>query len=136
MVIFKGRSSPSEHTVHGDARTGAVVHQMTSHPSINHPTYFLNSSFTPDQSAILFTSYRSGQAQLFEAAFPCGEIRQLTDGPAIHPFSPVIAPDGGSVFFVRGGEVWEIARDSLQERQVVAFVGAQLGECSLSRDGE
>lgn len=132
---MKGRTFPSEHTIERDARTGAGVHRMTSHPSINHPSYFLHSSFPPDQRSILFTSYRSGQAQLYEARFPGGPIRQLTDGPPIHAFSPVIAPEGERVFFVRGGEVWEIERTTLAERRVVHFDGAQLGECSLSADG-
>ena len=132
----KGRRFPSEHSAGRDPQTGAVVHQMTSHPSISHPSYFLQSSFTPDQKAIVFTSFRSGQAQLFEAAFPEGEIRQLTDGPAIHPFSPAIGPGGETVFFVRGGEVWRLDRATLEERLVAALPGAQLGECSLSADGE
>jgi hypothetical protein len=130
----KGSLSPSEHSSYIDESTGARVHQLTSHPSINHPSYFLHSSFTPDQRALLFTSYRTGQAQLFEAAFPDGDIRQLTAGEPIHPFSPVIAPSGGSIFFTRGGSVWEIDRVTLGERLVAAFDG-QLGECSLSADG-
>jgi hypothetical protein len=117
-----------------DEATGARVHQITSHPSINHPTYFLHSSFTPDQRALVFTSYRSGQAQLFEAAFPDGEIRQLTADEPIHAFSPAIAPSGRSIFFARDGSVWELDRQSLAERLVAAFDG-QLGECSLSADG-
>ncbi len=132
----KGERFPSEHSVTRDARTGAVVHQMTSHASINHPSYFLHSSFTPDQKVILFTSYRSGQPQLFEAGFPHGEIRQLTDGPAIHPFSPAIAPDGDRVFFVRSGGVWLLDRRTLQERVVAEFAATQLGECTVSPDGE
>jgi hypothetical protein len=134
MESGKGSVFPSEHSSYIDEATGARVHQVTSHPSINHPTYFLHSSFTPDQRAILFTSYRSGQAQLCEAEFPEGEIRQLTGGEPIHPFSPAIATSGRSVFFVRGGSVWEIDRTSLAERLVAAFDG-QLGECSLSADG-
>jgi hypothetical protein len=130
----KGSISPSEHSSYIDEATRARVHQLTSHPSINHPTYFLHSSFTPDQRALVFTSYRTGQAQLFEAVFPDGEIRQLTAGEPIHPFSPVIAPSGGSIFFTRGGSVWEIDRATLAEKLVAAFDG-QLGECSLSADG-
>ena len=134
MIFSKGRIFPSEHAAGRDPRTGAVVHQMTAHPSINHPSYFLHSSFWPDQKAILFTSYRSGTAQLFEAEYPDGDIRQLTDGEPIHAFSPVI--DGEVVYFVRGGEVWALERDSLRERRVAAFEGGQLGECSLSADGQ
>ena len=132
----KGSQFPSEHAAARDARTGAVVHRMTDHASINHPSYFLHSSFTPGQEAILFTSYRSGEAQLFEAGYPAGPIRQLTDGPAIHAFSPVVTPDGERVFFVRGGGVWSVSRSTLAEERVVEFSGAQLGECSLSADAQ
>jgi hypothetical protein len=140
MQTGKGATSPSEHTVFEDDQTGARIHQLTSHRSINHPTYFLTSSFTPDQKAIIFTSYRTGTAQLFEAGFPDGPIRQLTgrqltDDSAIHPFSPAIASGGDAVFFVRGGQVWELDRSTLDER-LVADSGGQLGECSLSADGE
>lgn len=131
---MKGDRSRSEHSVSTDGRTGAVVHQLTSHLSINHPTYFLNSSFTDDQSALIFTSYRTGEAQLFEVGYPDGEIRQLTDADAIHPFSPAIAASG-EVYFVRGGAVWALDRETLNERMVADFDG-QLGECSLSPDGK
>jgi oligogalacturonide lyase len=133
----KGDHAPSEHATFLDSATGARIHQLTAHPSINHPTYFLQSSFTPDGRALIFTSYRTGSAQLFEIGpYPNGEIRQLTNGPAIHPFSPAIHPDGRRIFFVRGGGIWEIDRSTLDERSVIDFPGAQLGECSLGAAGE
>jgi hypothetical protein len=122
--------------VYMDRVTGARVRQLTNHPSINHPTYFLQSSFTPDGEALIFTSYRSGSAQLFGASLPGGEIRQLTEGPPIHPFSPAIHPSGDRIFFVRGGAVWMIDRASLAERCIIDFAEAQLGECSLGAGGE
>jgi hypothetical protein len=109
---------------------------MTAHPSINHATYFLQSSFTPDGKTLLFTSYRSGAAQLFEAEFPDGPIRQLTGGAAIHPFSAAIHPSGESVFFVCGGAILELNRRTLSERTIVKFEGAQLGECSPDRSAQ
>lgn len=134
---MKGARFPSEHSVSPDRATRARVHQLTSHPSINHATYFLQSSFTPAGDALIFISYRDGNAaQLFEIApFPGGEIRQLTDGAAIHPFSAAIHPDGASVFFVRGGAIWRLHRASLEETCVVEFRGAQLGECSFGGSG-
>jgi hypothetical protein len=135
-MFGKGTIHPPEGMLYRDRATGAVVRQVTAHPSINHPTYFLQSSFTPDGEALIFTSYRTGNAQLFEARLPSGEIRQLTDGPAIHAFSPAIHPSGDFVFFVRGGEVWRIDRRKLQETQIAAFEGGQLGECSLSAGAE
>jgi oligogalacturonide lyase len=133
----KGACFRSEHSTFADRSTGARVHQLTAHRSINHPTYFLQSSFTPDGRALIFTSYRTGSAQLFEIVpYPDGEIRQLTDGPAIHPFSPAIHPDGTRLFFVRGGGVWQIDRATLEEHCIVDLPGAQLGECSLGAAGE
>ncbi len=124
---------PSEHSVESDPATGAIVHRLTSAPCINHATYFLQSSLTPDGRTLIFTSYRSGSAQLYSVEdFPAGEIRQWTDGEPIHPFSPAIHPDNGRVFLVRGGSVWDIDRQTLAERLIARFDGAQLGEVSLS----
>src|SRR3982750_3755478 len=109
---------------------------MTNHPSINHPTYFLQSSFLPDGHAMVFTSYRTGTAQLYLAPFPGGELRQLTDGPPIHPFSPALHCSGKHAYFVRGGAIWSIDLQSLEEENVVAFEDAQLGECSLNAGGD
>jgi hypothetical protein len=128
---------PSEHSTFIDRSTGALVHQLTDQPCINHATYFLQSSFTPCGGAMIFISYRSGSAQIYEIApFPGGEIRQLTSGAAIHPFSPAIHPDGVRLFFVRAGSIWFLRRDTLEETCVADFAGAQLGECSLASDGE
>lgn len=117
-----------------DRVTGIPVLQVTKHTSINHPTYFLQSSFLPDDSGMIFTSYRTGSAQLFEASLRTGELKQLTDGYAIHPFSPAIS--GEHIYFVRGGSIWRLHRSTLAEEQIVAFENGQLGECSLSADGE
>src|SRR5258708_16091540 len=35
-----------------------------------------------------------------------------------------------------GGELWAVSRATLEERRIFAFAGAQLGECSISPDGE
>lgn len=132
----KGVIWSDEQLQYRDPGTGVLIRQMTTYPSISHPTYFLQSSFTPDNRQLLFTSYRSGSPQLFLCGFPEGEIRQLTDDAPIHPFSPAIHPDGERVFFVRGGEIWEISLGTLEERRIVAFADAQLGECSLGAGGE
>ncbi len=132
----KGLFWPSEQSSSRDRITGRVVHQITNHASINHPTYFLQSSFLPDGHSLIFTSYRTGSAQLFSASFPEGNLRQLTDGEPIHPFSPAIHPSGERVYFVRGGSIWAISLRSLEETPIVSFEDAQLGECSLSTGGD
>lgn len=133
---MKGHRFPSELARETCRATGALLLRLTSHPSINHATYFLQSSLTPDGSTLLFNSYRSGAPQLYSVEdFPGGEIRQWTDAASIHPFSPAIHPEGTSVFFVRSGSIWEIDRASLRERLVVDFGDAQLGEVSLAENG-
>ena len=128
----KGALSAPEHSSYLDARTGRTVHQMTSAAAINHATYFLQSSFTPGDESMIFVSDRSGEAQLYEIKpFPDGPIRQLTDQAAIHAFSPAIHPNGRSIFFVRGGSLWELDLHSLAERLIVEYQGAQLGEPSM-----
>lgn len=123
-----------EHSTFRDSATGRLIHQMTAHPAVDHPTYFLQRSFTPDNRTLIFTSYRAGSPQIFEAGFPDGPIRQLTSGEAIHPFSPAILPDG-RILFVRGGSIWTVDRARGHEDCIVRFEGAQLGECSFSPDG-
>ncbi len=113
-----------------------AVYQITHGGAISHPTYFLQSSFLPDDRSLIFTSYETGAPQLFQTGFPEGPRRQLTDGEPIHPYSPAIHPDGGRIFFVRGGSIWRVDVESLEERRIVDFAGAQLGECSLGDGGE
>lgn len=119
-----------------DRVTGRRVWQMTSADAISHPTYFLQSSFLPGDEKIFFTSYRTGSAQLFEAKVDTGETRQLTNGDAIHPFSPALHPRGEEIVFTRGGSLWGVNIASRQDRLIYAWEGAQLGEPSISSDGE
>ena len=85
---------------------------------------------------MFFTSYRTGSAQLFEVSLDSGEERQLTSGAAIHPFSAALHPGLDAIVFTRGGGLWAIDRGSLTERRIVEHDGAELGECSISADGE
>jgi hypothetical protein len=134
---MKGRQSASELSVLRDEATGAKVWQITSFRSINHATYFLQSSFTPDGRGMLFISNRSGSWQLFlVAGFPAGPLVQLTDAAPIHPFSPAVHPDGARVLFVRGGSLWTVELLTLQETLIADFGGASMGEPSLDAAGE
>jgi oligogalacturonide lyase len=110
--------------------------RITAAAAINHSTYFLQSPLSPDGRTLLFISNRSGAWQLYSIdPFPEGPVRQWTAGAPIHPFSPAFDASGHTVYFVRGGAVWAIDRDSLAERLIVEFAGGQLGEVSLSADG-
>jgi len=135
-----GERFPSEHRRQTDRHTGTTIHQLTSAPCINHPPYFLTSALTPDERHLLFTSYRSGAPQLYEAALPDGPIRQLTAVSGLHPYSAVLAEDGAEVLYTRrdeegGGVIEALRRGDLSRREVCRLPEAQLGECSVSADG-
>ena len=123
-------------TSHRDRATGARILQVTDGPAINHPSYFLQSSFFPGGRAMFFTSYRTGSPQLFEISLESEETRQLTSGLAIHPFSAALHPGGDVLVITRGGGLWAIERRTLAERCIVENSGSELGECSISRDGQ
>ena len=131
----KGSLHPPEVSGGRDEATGARVLQLTSGEANSHLSYFLQSSFTPDGRKLIFTSYRTGEAQIFEAEFPGGALRQLTDGAPVHAYSPTLSPDGEWLYFVRGGGVWRLHMKTLEETRVAEYEGAQLGECTLGDGG-
>src|SRR5580704_14551648 len=71
-----------------------IPRQITDGPAISHPTYFLQSSFFPGGREMFFTSYRRGTPQVWKASLESGETQQITQGQAIHPFSPALHPGG------------------------------------------
>ncbi len=111
-----------------DEKTGRQIQQLTSSPFISHPSYFLQSSFFAEDRAIFFVSYRSGSAQIFLKNYP--------DGNAVHPFSPALHPDQKRIIFTRGNALWSININTAQDALIASFEGAQLGEPSISADGE
>src|SRR5687767_13609225 len=131
----KGRRWTGESTRSTDALTGTVVWQITQHPSINHNLYFLTSSFLPDERALIFASFRNGLANFYQAGFPGGDIRQLTDSADINGYSAVIGAGGSRLFFTRGSAIVAIDLADLSERVLADFPGGKLGEVDLSADG-
>ncbi|MDE0637694.1 MAG: oligogalacturonate lyase family protein [Candidatus Poribacteria bacterium] len=130
----KGSVHPSELQEFEDSQTGAHIYQLTNDTTINHNLYFLTPSFTPDQSHLIFTSYRSGKANFFKLEFPNGDIVQLTNGEEVHGYSGVIAKDGKELFYTEGDSIKAIHLDTLAERVLAEFPGGSLGECSVSAD--
>jgi oligogalacturonide lyase len=112
------------------------MRQVTDGPAISHPSYFLQSSFFPGGREMFFTSYRTGVPQLFETSLESGETRQLTNGAPLHPFSAALHVDRAALVITRGGGLWAIDRKTLAERRIVEMSGAELGECSISADGQ
>lgn len=66
---------------------------------------------------------------MWKVSLETGETRQLTHGRAIHPFSPALHP-GGDIIVTRDGGLWA------GDRLIFEAANAELGECSISGDGQ
>ncbi len=126
---------PSEHRTVTDEQTGVGLHQLTDAECINHTPYYLTSAFSPDEEDVLFTSYRTGEPQLYEVTYPDGVIRQLTNVENLHPMSAVYAGDGSEIYYTRDGTIEAVDRSSLSTRTVFELEGGEFGECNLGPDG-
>jgi len=131
----QGRVWPGEITAGRDERIGSAVWQITRHPSISHNLYFLTSSFLPDERSLIFAGFRGGTANFYQAGFPRGDIRQLTDSADINSFSAVISNDGRRLWFTRASAIVVLDLTDLSERVLADFGAGKLGEVSLSSDG-
>ncbi len=134
--MAKGDTYASEIEELKDEKTGAAIRQMTDHPSINHNLYFSNPSWTPDGKTIVFTSYRSGQPNLFKMDEASGEMVQVTDVEGFGGFSACPARDGRRVFYNMGGQVRSVDLETLEEAVLGDFPDGRVGGCSLSADGK
>ncbi len=133
--MAKGDRFPSERKSLRDPRTGASILQLTDHPSINHNLYFLNPSCTPDGKKIIFTSYRTGEPNLFMADEETGQIVQLTQLDDMNPYSAVPANDNRRLFFSTREEVRAVDLETFDEEVLASFPGCRVGNCNLSGDG-
>lgn len=109
--------------------------QITFGSAINHPSYFLQSSFYPGGRSMFFTSYRTGAPQIFDISVDTGDTRQLTHSDPVHPFSAALDPNTRELVITRCGALWAVDLATLRDRRIFELPGAQLGECSISRDG-
>lgn len=133
--MSKGSVWPVEVTETHDERTGATIRQMTDGPAISHSLYFSNPSWTPDGSALILTSHRSGRPNLFKLDEAAGRMVQLTDARGFDGFAACPSRDGGRVFYNVTDEVRSVDLETLEESVLARFPGGRVGMCSLSADG-
>ncbi|MEZ4621662.1 MAG: hypothetical protein R2867_40025 [Caldilineaceae bacterium] len=63
--MTKGQRYLGESRCFQDARTGATIRQITSHPSIHHHPFFMIGAYDDAMERLIFTSERNGKPQLF-----------------------------------------------------------------------
>jgi Tol biopolymer transport system component/predicted Ser/Thr protein kinase len=77
--------------------------------------------YSPDGAWILFSSNRSGNADLWKLSTTTGELRRVTDHPG-HDWDPAFTPDGKQIVWSseRSGnlEIWIADADGVGPRQI------------------
>jgi TolB protein len=108
-------------------------------PLANAPGSEGRPQFTPDGSAVVFQSDRSGHSQIFLQPIGGSEAVQLTQEPAVNTL-PTVSPDGETIAFVStrdgGTNIWLMSKDGSNQRAFTRTVG--LGRSTVPhflRDG-
>jgi len=138
----KGTINKSESNTARDSRTGAVVRQVTDHPSIHHHPFFFVPAYDDRMTRLVFISHRTGAAQIFAEERKSGELLQMTDRPDIAEWSIYPSHNGEYIYFTAGAGAWRVHTETLEEEQLADFgdvamcekgmVGAAMGTTALS----
>ena len=88
-----------------------------------------NASFSPDGRWVVFTSERSGSADIFRARVDGTAVKRLTDSPAFDD-QAALSPDNRSLAFVstRGDGSTDIYIMDLESRKICNLTNAPGGD--------
>ncbi|HTP33296.1 MAG TPA: protein kinase [Candidatus Acidoferrales bacterium] len=117
-VVFDSvRPSQNVREVELHGKAGAMTERALTRGDSHdrQPTY------SPSGDAVMFSSNRSGNLDLWEVSTRTGEVRHITDDPS-NDWDPAYSPDGKSIAWSsnRGGhqEIWMARADGGSPRQV------------------
>lgn len=143
--MSKGILHPPEWSQSADVATGAMVRQVTSHPSIHHQPFFFIPAFDDAMQWLFFISHRTGTPQVFACDLASGRLLQLTDHENLNEWSIHPAIDGTGVYYTAGTTGWRIDVRTLCVERLIdlnasaigapGMVAAAMGTTTLSRDG-
>jgi serine/threonine protein kinase len=99
-----------------DPASGAAARWLTRGSSIDRQPYY-----SPDGESVVFSSSRSGNADVWEVSNKTNSVRRLTDHPAMD-WDPFVTSDGKDLLWSsdRSGhfEIWMADRDGSAPRQI------------------
>jgi oligogalacturonide lyase len=141
--MSKGISYATELVTTHDERTGALLRQWTSHPSIHHHPFFYVPAYSSDGTQIIFVSHRSDRPELYAVERGSGEIIQLTEREGISEWSLHPGWNNRFLLYIAGQTGYRIDLDNLDEQVVADFsqaagmrekgmVGGAMGVTALS----
>ena len=117
-----------------DEKTGVTVRQITDHPSIHHPPFFIVPAYDDAMARLVFVSHRTGRPEIFAEDRATGNLIQLTERDAISEYSIYPSHDGQYVYFTAGTGGYRVHTDTLQEEQLVDFGEITLKEAGMVAD--
>lgn len=116
----------AEYIARADPETGARIVQITSAPMIHEHIAPETPVFTPDSRCVIYSRRQATDLprEYWVADLATLQVRRLTDEPNVK--APVVAPDGGSVYYISEDLDVELKRVSLRtfERETVARTSA------------
>jgi oligogalacturonide lyase len=140
--MTSGDRYPSETRFQRDERTGVVIRQVTSAPSIHHQPFFFVPAYDDAMRWLVFISHRTGNPQILVEDRTAGELVQLTDLPDIAEWSIYPSHDGKFVYFTAGARGCRVNTETCAVDVLVDFnnaamreegmVGAAMGTTALS----
>ena len=144
--MAKGTLYPSESISLTDEKSGAVIRQVTDHPSIHHHPFFFIPAYDSALQRLFFISHRTGNPQVFCEDRQTGKLVQLTDRDDLHEWSVYPSRDGRHVFYTAGNGAWRLDLETLAENELVNFgdapmvaegmVATSMGTTALSWDSK
>ena len=127
-----------------DLATGAVIRQITTHPSLHHHPFYYLPCMDDAMARLVFVSRRTGRPEVWCELRASGELQQLTDQPDLGEWSVHPSHDGRFVYYTAGQGAWRVATDTGESECLLDFgglaaraagmVGAAMGTTSLSHD--
>jgi len=139
-----GQLFPAEGRSTVDPRTGAVVRQITSHPSLHHHPFYYLPCMDDAMQRLYFVSHRSGRPEICCELRADGRLLQLSEQAGINEWSVHPSHDGRHVYYTAGSQACRLDCATLRHEVLLdlggpdlrapGMVGAAMGTTSLSRD--
>lgn len=133
----KGAKVPSQAVQFADPLTERRMWRLTDPAVLHHLPHYYHRFISRRRSFLLLASELTGARQIYRMDLPDGEMVQLTSGPGVHSYSPVLDPSERSCFLLQGNALKMLAVSNGRERHIYECPGDWrfTGHLDVSDDG-